>query len=54
MTAYQFQVTLKWFDKYKTIDYTKVPLALVNILKWDTYYKIIVDDCAYACPLHLV
>ena len=36
-------------DLYETINYTKVPLALIKEGIWDTKCNIIDDGCAYVC-----
>ena len=48
MTALPFQVTLKRFNLQETIDYIKVPLALVKRFEQDTLCKTIVNGNAYA------
>ena len=34
--GHTFQVSLNMINQRKIIDYSKVPVALVSILKWDT------------------
>ena len=38
-TTRTFQVALKGLNQYKTIDHTKVPLALVSKQKWATHVR---------------
>lgn len=48
MTTLPSQVTLKGFNLQETIDYIKLPLALVRKFEWDILCKINVDACVYA------
>ena len=41
LTAFPFEVTSKGFNEHKTIDYTKVPLALVTRFKWDSNARLL-------------
>ena len=54
MIAPPFSSYIEGVDYFKTIVYTKVSLALIKRLKWDTTFKTIDYGCAYACAPHLV
>jgi hypothetical protein len=44
MTALQSHIKLDEINLYEIIDYTKVPLALVKRLKWDTHARQLTMD----------
>lgn len=53
MIAPPFSSYIKKANLFKIIVYTKVPLALVKKLKWDTTFKTIDNGCAHVCAPHL-
>lgn len=53
MVALLIQVTLKELINSRLLTTPNRPWLLVKRLKWDTYCKTNVDDCAYARASHL-